>query len=88
MVEEGWWGEHRYADRDTTTKPAMAESFLVIRTTLINGLGVAANHCNRIKNAVGNLVHLIFSQDRIAKEGCRTVDACNAFIKKRVDGMV
>ncbi len=55
----------------------MAELFMVVRTTLINGFGVAANHCNRIKNAVGNLVHLIFRQDRIAKEGSRPIDACN-----------
>ena len=64
----------------------MAELFLVVRTTLTNELGVAANHCNRIKNAVGNLVHLIFRQNRIAKEGSRPIDACNVQIKKRKKG--
>jgi hypothetical protein len=60
----------------------MAELFMVVRTTLINGIVVAANHCNRIKNAVGNLVHLSFSQDSIAKEGSCPIDACNVQIKK------
>jgi hypothetical protein len=59
----------------------MAELFMVVRTTLINGIVVAANHCNRIKNAVGNLVHLNFGQDRITKEGSCLIDACNVQIK-------